>query len=599
MPARTQEITLDGPVFPQSAPGALQVETGFTTCIGPRERNEDYVGVALGSPEQRLLRGVVAAVADGVGSGRGSRVAAELAVRGFIEAYAGGLAARGVKQVATNAVNAINAWVHAQSRTDAALERMATTLSVLILRGRTAHIVHVGDSRIYRLRHDKLDLLTNDHVLNAFEGRHVLTRSLGGQPFCSIDYGAEALQVGDRFLLCTDGVHGVLKGKALTILLQADAPLADIARSLTDAALAAGGQDNATALVVDVAGLAEARLADIETLVGGLPIRPPPEVGGLIDGLRMDRLVVDGPYTRVFQAVDIVRGAAVFAKFPKANVVGDAVMRQAFLRENWVLSLVRSPYVGEGLARDRSQLYSVMAWYDGETLERRLGRPPSVSATLGFAIAAQLIKGVAALHRAGVIHRDIKPDNVILLSGGGVRLVDLGVARAPQLDEIPEDVAPGTPNYMAPELYAGAPGDERSDIFAIGVTLFRLFTGAYPYAETDSSARPSFRRAAPLARLRPDLPSWLGPVLARAYAFHPQDRPGDAIELLFDLEQGQMRAGAPKPAPLTLYERHPLLIWKLVSAALAFALAASLFASSPARRIAAGDAGHSSAARSR
>ncbi len=554
------------------------METGLSTCAGPRERNEDYAGVYLGTPEQRSLRGVVAAVADGVSAGRGSRVAAELAVRGFIEAYVGDLASRGVRRIAANGVKAINSWVHAQGGTDPNLAGMSTTLSVLILRGGAAHIVHVGDSRIYRMRQGKLDLLTHDHVLNAFEGRHVLTRSLGGQAFCSLDYSAEALRAGDRFLLCTDGVHGVLNSQALATLLQAEASPGEIARSLTDAALASGGVDNATALVLDVAGVPEARLADVETVLGALPIRPAPKTGEIVDGLRMERLVADGFYTRVFKAIDLARNAPVFVKFPKEHVVGDEVMRQAFLRENWVASLVRSPYVGEGLERERSQLYSALVWYEGETLESRLNRQPKVSATLGLAIAAQLIKGVAALHRAGVIHRDIKPDNVILLASGGLRLIDLGVARAPQLDDFPEDVAPGTPNYMAPELYAGARGDERSDIFALGVTLFRMFTGAFPYAETDSRARPSFRRAAPLSRLRPDLPSWLGPLLARAHAFHPRDRPADAIEWLFDLEQGQMRGGQPTPTPLPLYDQNPLLVWKLVSAGLAIALAASLFA---------------------
>ena len=571
-------MSLDALVFAQSRTARLQVASGFSTCIGPRERNEDYVGVYLGSPEQRSLRGVIAAVADGVSAGRGSRVAAELAVRGFIEAYFGGLASRSVKQVAANAVTAINAWVHAQSRNDPNLAGMSTTFSALVLRGRTAHIVHVGDSRIYRLRKNKLDLLTDDHVLNAFEGRHVLTRSLGGQLFCSIDYSAEPLQVGDRFLICTDGVHSVINSQALATALRADTTPGQIARALTDAALAAGGQDNATAVVVDIASVAEPRLADIESMVGALPIGPPPKVGAVLDGLRMERLVADGVYTRVFKAVDLSRDASVLVKFPKEHVVGDAVMRQAFLRENWVASLVRSPYVGEGLERDRSQLYVAMVWYEGETLESRLNRQPPVSAKLGLAIAAQLIKGVAALHRAGVIHRDIKPDNIILLASGGIRLIDLGVSRAPHLDDFSEDVAPGTPNYMAPELYAGAPGDELSDLFAAGVTLFRMFTGNYPYAETDSRARPSFRRAASLAKLRPDLPSWLGPLLARAYAFHPQERPGDAIELLFELEQGQMRAGQPHLAPLPLYDRNPLLVWKAISAALAIALAVMLFA---------------------
>jgi serine/threonine protein phosphatase PrpC len=575
-------LNIDASILPPSRAGELQVETGLSTSIGSRERNEDYAGIYLAPAEQRPLWGIVAAVADGVSAGRGSRVAAELAVRGFIDGYLGDRVSRGVKQIVLRSVEAIDSWIRAQSQTDLNLAGMSTTLSALVLRGRTAHVVHIGDSRIYRLRQGELTLLTQDHVVNAFESRHILTRCVGGQSPSTIDFAEEALQVGDRFLLCTDGVHGVLNNRTLASGLRSDAPVGKIAQSLTAAALSLAGSDNATAIVVDITSLPEARLADVESAIAALPIGRTPKLADVIDGLRMERLIADGFYTRVFKATDLAQQARVFVKFPKERVISDAVMRQAFLREGWICSLVRSPYVGEALQRDRSQIYTAMPWYEGETLESRLQRPPKISATFGLGVAQQLIKGVAALHRAGFIHRDIKPDNVILLADGGIRLIDLGVARAAHLDDFPEDVAPGTPNYMAPELYAGGLGNEQSDIFALGVTLFRMFTGGYPYAEIDSGARPSFRRSAPLTKLRPDLPGWLGPLLARACAFHPQDRQGDAIELLFDLEHGQL-AGQTRQAlsPAPLYERHPLLIWKVLSAALALALVISLLTRSP------------------
>ena len=113
-------------------------------------------------------------------------------------------------------------------------------------------------------------------------------------------------------------------------------------------------------------------------------------------------------------------------------------------------------------------------------------------------IAIKLTKAVAALHRAGIIHRDIKPENIMLETDGGLKLIDLGVARLRQFDEGESLEVPGTRSYMAPELFAGTPADESADIFALGVTIYRMFTGgAYPYGEVEAfSSRGSARRRA-------------------------------------------------------------------------------------------------------
>ena len=156
----------------------------------------------------------------------------------------------------------------------------------------------------------------------------------------------------------------------------------------------------------------------------------------------------------------------------------------------------------------QSCLYTVMPLYEGELLETRLTRRPAIGLEEGRAIAIGLARGVAALHRAGVIHRDIKPDNVILQGGGALKLIDLGVVRAPGWEDFPPEDIPGTPAYMAPEMFKGEAGDEATDIYALGVTMFRAFTGEYPYGNADAvdpgPARPaegSHRLAARPARV--------------------------------------------------------------------------------------------------
>jgi serine/threonine protein kinase len=260
-------------------------------------------------------------------------------------------------------------------------------------------------------------------------------------------------------------------------------------------------------------------------------------------------------------------------KFPKPQAMGaEASARGAFLRESWVASRVQSPWVGAVAdlpAGRRSVLYLVQPFYEGETLERRLLRRPPVPLDQGLAVAAKLAKATAALHRAGVIHRDIKPENVILEAGGELKLVDLGVARLPHLEAFPASDIPGTPSYMAPELFGGAAGDERTDVFALGVTLYRMFSGgAYPYGEIEPFTTPRFRKPTPLSAHRPDLPAWLETAIARAVAADPADRCQDAFELVFELENGAARGAPARVRPLPFFEREPVLAWQLVSMAL-------------------------------
>lgn len=261
-------------------------------------------------------------------------------------------------------------------------------------------------------------------------------------------------------------------------------------------------------------------------------------------------------------------------KFPHPRLQGEDIYRSAFLREASVAAQVRSPYVAEviELAPDRqTRLYSVMPFYVGETLEKRLRRSP-VSLAEGIAIASQLGRAVDALHRRRIVHRDIKPDNVLLL-GGGLRLLDLGVARLPGLEIAPDEDIPGTPSYLAPELFEGNAGDERTDVYALGVTLYRMFSGHYPYGETEAFVRPRFGRRQPLAYYRPELPAWLDAVLARATAVQPTDRYAHVADLIADLEHGLSGAAGTAPQRREpLYERNPLRFWQGVSLALLIAL---------------------------
>ena len=230
-------------------PAQFKIESGFASETGLRSRNEDFGAVS--APEGK--RGIVAAIADGIGGAPGGREAAELAVRTFIDIYAGTSSNRSLAEAAQAAIAAANARILDTGLADRRLSGMGTTFSALIIEGKEALSVHIGDSRIYRLREGALSRLTEDHNLHEQGLPHILTRSLGNREKAWPDIEAQDIRRLDRILLCTDGVTGVLSDAQIAGILRSHPVPATAAKRLAEAALAAGGTDNATALVLDVA----------------------------------------------------------------------------------------------------------------------------------------------------------------------------------------------------------------------------------------------------------------------------------------------------------------------------------------------------------
>jgi serine/threonine protein phosphatase PrpC len=558
----------------------VKASVGFASDPGPRRRNEDFAGAVFGSELSEPRGDVVAAIADGIGSANGGRIAAETAVRGFLDGFCDLPETMEVRRAAARVLDALNGWIYSQAHQDPDLAGMGCTFTALVLRGRMAHVVHVGDTRAYRLSGDRLICLTTDHVREGGPRKSsILYRALGVETEVRLDYANQPLARHDRFLLCTDGIHAFLTSDTIADVLRERSASADTARALVAAALQSGSTDNCTALVVDVVDLPSAQSADIGTTIKQLPLIPVPLGGETIDGFALKVLVSDGRYSRLFGAVDEIEGGEVVLKFPKPEVAATTGYRAAFVHEAWVGARVESPWVGRIIELPpgrQSCLYTAMPLYHGELLETRLTRRPSMSLEEGRNIAIKLARGVAALHRAGIIHRDVKPDNVILEHDRSLKLLDLGVVRILGFeDSLPENI-PGTPGYMAPEMFAGEPGNEATDVYALGVTMFRAFTGEFPYGNPDATGAPRRDRPKLLSALRPDLPAWLEATLARSIAMDPTERFRDMVEFATEMEAGPSGAPVAIRRPQTLYERAPLRVWQGIAALLALALALSL-----------------------
>ncbi|MEM9783627.1 MAG: serine/threonine-protein kinase [Pseudomonadota bacterium] len=183
--------------------------------------------------------------------------------------------------------------------------------------------------------------------------------------------------------------------------------------------------------------------------------------------------------------------------------------------------------------------YLVMEYVDAETLGDRMRRGPLPTLSEIASILRQMLEGLAAVHAQGIVHRDVKPANVMLLPDGRVKMTDFGVARVEALASTQAGMV-GTPAYMAPEQFRGIPADERADIFACGVILFELITGQKPYpanniAElTRQVLEGRFQRLAPLV---PSLPQGIDALLERSLAPEPADRFADAASFAVALTQ--------------------------------------------------------------
>lgn len=553
-------------------PSILCVDLGHASLSGPRPRNEDYCAGVTPEGAELENKGILVAVADGVGGHANGREASEYCVRSLLADYYATPDTWSVPQALDKVIVALNRWLHAHTRRARETAGMATTLSALVLRGRRYVIAHVGDTRIYRLRTTELSRLTSDHVWEHPELKSVLSRAVGLDAGLTVDYADGELAAGDLFLLVSDGVWGTLGDARMAKLLESNDSADEIAARIANAATDAGAQDNCTALVLRVLELPADGLRDTLARVNALPLPPRLKPGQILDDLEVTELLHESRVTLLYRVRAVASGQDFVLK--TLHATADAADVAALAHEEWLARRVASadfPQIVSWPARHH--LYYLMSWHEGATLARHLDQGRRFTPVEAVDLMARTLKGLAALHRLAIVHRDIKPDNLHLGADGRLRLLDLGVAASdgPDAAETFNEINnPGTPSYMAPELFAGSgvatAANEASDLYAVGVTLYHLLTRKYPYGEIEPFQNPRFGDPTPPTRYRPDIPDWLESVMLKAVAREPASRFETAEEFLLALERGAQRPlRVARRTPLL--QRDPLLGLKLLAAA--------------------------------
>ncbi|MDQ5944622.1 MAG: hypothetical protein QG619_39 [Pseudomonadota bacterium] len=543
----------------------LSVAVGHSSLTGPRERNEDFCGVVTPIGPELDNKGLVAALGDGLGGHKGGREAAEYTVRGLLCDYYATPDTWGVHRAIDKVVTALNRWLLSQSARDPELAGMATTLSAVVLRGRRYYTAHIGDSRIYLLRNGELQRLTSDHLWDHPELKNVLSRAVGLDAHLLLDYAEGELEEGDRFVLLSDGVWGVLPEATMAQLLLDQPEPQAAAAALTSLALAQGGQDNASAVVVELLKLPPASLRDsLETTVR-LPLPPRLKPGQELDGLEVEEVLHDSRVTQLYRVRDKKSGQRLVLKTLRPECAGDNEEISAFVMEEWRAKRVVSPFFPQIVPSDeRSCLYFLMTWHEGASLQQMLDADHHFTVAEVVQHGVRLLKGIGALHRLEIAHRDIKPANIHLGQDGRLRILDLGVAVSSG-ENAANEGNPGTPSFMAPELFDGVPAGVAHDLYAAGVTLYHLLTRKYPYGEIEPFQHPKFGEPVPPTRWRPEVPSWVENILLKAVAKDPAQRFETAEEFLLALERGAARPVA-APTRVPLAERNPLMLWKVIAA---------------------------------
>lgn len=567
-------------------PRELEISVGQHSDKGRKAINQDFHGALIPNPALLRMKGIAIALADGIGSSNVSQVASESAVKSFLTDYYCTSETWSVKTSAQRVLAAINSWLNAQTRRSQYSydkdKGYVCTFSAMVIKSRTAHIFHIGDSRIYRVAGNSLEQLTEDHRVVVSSQQSYLGRALGINPQIEIDYRAIEIDKGDVFLLATDGVYEHVDARFIIDALNANAGDHDeAARLIVEKAYAAGSPDNLTIQIVRIDELADGDAADV--LGHGSELQPAPLLDArmVLDGYRIIRELHASSRSHIYLAIDSDSDseALVVLKVPSLDLRHDPDYLKRFMMEEWIARRINSPHVLRPCApaRKRSCLYVVMEFIDGQTLAQWMIDHPGRDLEMVRRIVEQIAKGLGAFHRLEMLHQDLRPANIMIDRTGTVKIIDFGstkvagvIEAAPATDR---NEILGTAQYTAPEYFLGEGGTRRSDLFSLGVITYQMLTGRLPYgaAVAQARTRAQMRKLKYKSALddEREIPAWIDGALRKAVHPDPWQRHEELSEFVFELRH-------PNPSYLTpgtlpLIERNPLLFWKCLSLVLACA----------------------------
>jgi serine/threonine protein phosphatase PrpC len=584
---------------------AMQIEYAFLSVPGPvREVNEDSTAFSLPTAlDESRARGAAIILADGVGGHDAGEIASKLACDAAMERFQHAEPGTTPNGLIFQMIAAANKAVY--DRRMAQNSNMASTLSITVFRNDEVTVGHVGDCRVYLIAGGRIRRVTNDHSYSGVqlklglitvdearlsELRSVLTRCIGKDPVVRVDYHNLRVNRGDVVVQCCDGLHCFVSEQEIFAAVTKHPPQ-QACQMLVDLAIAHGGDDNLSiqiARVTDVERMSYYRGLPIYQKVPDLSMGTEVQTGQILD----DRFVITDVIARsgmgtIFKATDIKADRTVALKVPFMHLESDPQFFSRFQREEEIGKRLHHPYILniDDSVEKKSRPYIVMEYLEGQTLGHLMQSMRPIPVPDALRIASRICEALYYMHEHDVVHRDLKPDNVMICNDGSIRIMDFGIAKvegARRLTFGSFQPAMGTPDYMAPEQVRGRRGDARTDIYSLGAILYEMVTGAVPFEGATPllimNARLTGDPIAPRRRLETTSPQ-VEEIILRAMQREPANRYPTALAMKADLDKPDsvsvtgLANRLQSPAPW----KSRLRTWRIILLAVGVPLAVALF----------------------
>jgi serine/threonine-protein kinase len=421
----------------------------------------------------------------------------------------------------------------------------------------------VGDSRVYLIRKAQIKQLSTDHTYTGMQQkfgliseeeakssdkRSILTRSVGSEPVIRVDVESSTVFKGDRVVLCSDGLYAFVADSEIADIVSRTSP-AQACRQLVALAEQRGTDDNLSVQVLQINDVEKityyrgvAMYQEPSDPTTHYEIRP----GQTLDGrfLITETISRSGMAT-IFKATDLNTKETVAVKVPFMEFESDPGFYSRFQREEEIGRRLDHPYILKFIPVEeehRSRPYIATEYLHGYTLAHLLNSVCPMPEKDAIKLASRVCEGLAYMHEHGVIHRDLKPQNIMICYDGTIRIMDFGIARAEEGRRITFTgftPAVGTPDFMAPEQVKGKRGDARTDIYSLGAMLYEMVAGVKPF-EGDNmfmvmSARVDGDPVAPRKR-NPNVSPQVEEIILHAMERDPRDRYQSAATMKADLD---------------------------------------------------------------
>jgi len=562
----------------------LTSELSFTVAqrsvAGKKAQNEDAIGIRLPKDTTLTNKGAVAVIADGVSAAEAGKEASETCVRNFLYDYYSTPDSWSVKKSTSQVLTALNRWLYGQGRQyNDAQKGYISTFSAIIFKSQTAHIFHVGDTRIYRLRLGELEQLTRDHSTQVNAKQTYLARAMGLDVKLDVDCRSIEVEQGDIYFLSTDGIHDFIKLKELSSLLNELTPdsgescFEHACEKIIESGLSNGSGDNLSCQILRVDSLPAQTMNEVGRKLSELPFPPFLEEGMILDGYRVEKCLHVNNRSQVYVVRDVDSNERYCMKTPSVNYDDDLAYIERFIMESWMGSRISNPHVVKVVDnnKDKNWLYYLTEYIDGRTLEQWIKENPKPAVQDVTYILVQIGKGLRAMHRREILHQDIKPGNIMIDTNGEVTIIDFGSCYSKGIAEIATPLDDpgilGTAGYSAPEVVITGKSTVQSEVFSLAVLAYEMLTGKEPFSGKLNKCKTSKdylkTKYVPCFNENPLVPIWIDGAIKKGLRFDPERRHEDIPELLHELQTPNSKYTTTHNA--VFMDKNPLLFWQIMS----------------------------------